>query len=156
MITCCIWFFVLQWCKCYALCCGICCWYLLVFIVQSGGDLHALLWHFPQFDGRVHNSECTKSNTICPISCWVISTIIGLCLLLPYWTGKDTHAGIWSCELMSYFILNFSVIPSCNVLVNLGCFHRILLNCSIYVITRLYRTLLICCILVLGLVNLWY
>ncbi|PSS24258.1 Mitochondrial carrier protein [Actinidia chinensis var. chinensis] len=51
---------------------------------KTGGDLLALLLHFPQLYGRIHISECSKHDTLCPLSCWLSGTVISLYHFLPY------------------------------------------------------------------------
>ena len=60
---------------------------------KLGWNIHALLRHFPEFNGRIYNSELPILDTLCPTSCRGSCTLIILYYLLSIGAGKDTHAG---------------------------------------------------------------
>lgn len=68
---------------------------LFVFFLycKPGWNLHALLRHFPEFNGRIYNSELPSLDTLCPASCRGSCTLNILYNLLSSGAGKDPHAG---------------------------------------------------------------
>ena len=100
--------------------------------LQTGGNLPTMLWHIPQLDWGVHIHQCSKSDALCPSSCWFSCTVISMHSMFSDWAGKNTYAGkfynvlwllmdqvtssthhlLWGFSLLVLLVLNFCILPS--------------------------------------------